>query len=71
MPAGPVYNDDGDLIISEDEFMEIQKLKDLKTTYRTDYEELKSLKVQVQHCQKLVDQCRQKLLNGEWVATSK
>ena len=63
--SGPVYNDDGDIIISEEEFLQIQKLKDLKIMYRTDYDELKNLKTQVQYCQKLVDQCRQRLLNGK------
>ncbi|KAL8610515.1 hypothetical protein ACOMHN_060435 [Nucella lapillus] len=69
---GPVYNDDGDLIISEEEYVEIQRLKELKTAYRLDHEELKNLKTQVQYCQKLVDQCRQKLLNefDKWYAES-
>lgn len=63
---GPVFNNDGDIVISEEEFMEVQRLKDLKKTYQIDYEELKTLKTQVQYCQKLVDQCRQKLLNGKF-----
>ncbi|KAK7113745.1 kinesin-like protein KIF9 isoform X2 [Littorina saxatilis] len=69
---GPTYNDDGDIIISEEEFLEIQKLKDLKVTYRNDHDELKHLKTQVQYCQKLVDQCRQRLLNefDKWYAES-
>lgn len=69
---GPAYNDDGDIIISEEEFLEIQHLKDLKMTYRTDFDELKHLKTQVQYCQKLVDQCRQRLLNefDKWYAES-
>ncbi|KAK7506301.1 hypothetical protein BaRGS_00002413 [Batillaria attramentaria] len=69
---GPVYNEDGDVVISEEEFLEIQKLKDLKTSYRLDFEELKTLKTQVQYCQKLVDQCRQRLLNefDKWYAES-
>ena len=60
-----MHNDDGDIIITEEEFFEIQKLKDLKVTYRNYFDELKTLKTQVQYCQKLVDQCRQRLLNGE------
>ena len=32
--------------------------------YRTSYEELKSLRTEVQYCQKLVDQCRQRLVQG-------
>lgn len=69
---GPVFNDDGDIIISEEEFLEIQQLKDLKTSYRTNYDDLKHLKTQFQYCQKLVDQCRQRLLNefDKWYAES-
>lgn len=62
--AGPTYNEDGDVVISEDEFMEIKKLKDLKSSYRTNYDELKNLKAEVQYCQRLVDQCRQRLIQG-------
>ena len=59
-----MYNDDGDIIISEDEYLEIRKLKDFKTSYRTDFEDLRDLKSEVQYCQKLVDQCRQRLIQG-------
>ena len=62
---GPMYNDDGDIIISEDEYLEIRKLKDFKTSYRTDFEDLRDLKSEVQYCQKLVDQCRQRLIQGK------
>lgn len=63
--AGPTYNEDGDIVISEDEFLEIKRLKDLKQAYRTDFDELKNLKAEVQYCQKLVDQCRQRLIQGK------
>ena len=62
---GVMYNDDGDIIISEEEFLEINRLKDLQSSYKTDYEELKNLKKEAQYCQQLVDQCRQKLVQGE------
>ena len=62
---GLEYNDDGDIIISEDEFIEIQKLKELKLAYHTNYGQLRNVKTQVLYCQNLVDQCRQRLLNGE------
>ncbi|KAL3854393.1 hypothetical protein ACJMK2_013664 [Sinanodonta woodiana] len=67
---GPVYNEDGDVVIGEDEFVEIKKLKDLKQKYRTDFEDLKMLKAEVQYCQKLVDQCRQRLIQefDNWYA---
>ena len=62
--AGPTYNEDGDIVISEDEFNEIKRLKELKHNYRNDYDELKNLKAEVQYCQRLVDQCRQRLIQG-------
>ena len=62
--AGPLTNEDGDIIISEEEYMEIRLLKDMKQSYRTDFDELKNLKSEVQYCQKLVDQCRQRLVSG-------
>lgn len=68
--VGPQYNEDGDVIISEEEFMEIKRLKDLKQHYRSGYDELKNLKAEVQYCQKLVDQCRQRLINGKFLAVT-
>lgn len=65
--AGPQYNEDGDVIISEEEFLEIKRLKELKQQYRQGYDELKNLKAEVQYCQKLVDQCRQRLINGKLI----
>ena len=62
---GNMMNEEGDVIISEDEYLEIKRIKDLKAIYRTDFEELKQLKTEVQYCQKLVDQCRQRLIQGE------
>ena len=63
--AGVQYNEDGDLIITENEYLEIKRLKDLKAVYRNDFDEFKNLKSEVQYCQKLVDQCRQRLIQGE------
>ena len=63
--AGPLTNDNGEVIISEEEYLEIQRLKDLKAAYRQDFEEFRALKTEVQYCQKLVDQCRQRLLTGK------
>ena len=62
---GPILNEDGDIIISEEEFLEIQRLKDLKTNYRTKYDELHNLKSEITYCQKLVDQCRLRLIQGQ------
>ena len=52
------------MIISEEEFLEIKKLRELKSKYKTDFDELKNLKAEVQYCQRLVDQCRQRLIQG-------
>ena len=57
--SGPLTNEDGDIIISEEEYLEIRRLKDLKQAYRADFDELKNLKSEVMYCQKLVDQTRQ------------
>ena len=56
--------EEGDTIITEAEYLEITRLKDLKAVYRTHFDELKAIKVEVQYCQKLVDQCRQRLIRG-------
>jgi len=40
------------------------KVKDLKDDYREHFEGLRSIKAEVQYCQKLVDQCRQRLIQG-------
>ena len=62
--SGPLTNEDGEVIISEEEYLEIQRLKDLKSAYRQDFDEFRALKTEVQYCQKLVDQCRQRLITG-------
>ncbi|XP_074641971.1 kinesin-like protein KIF9 [Tubulanus polymorphus] len=69
---GILLNDDGEIIITEEEFLEIKKLKELKHQYKSDYAELKDLKTEVQYCQKLVDQCRQKLIQefDNWYSES-
>ncbi|XP_029444113.1 kinesin-like protein KIF9 isoform X3 [Rhinatrema bivittatum] len=60
---GEYISDAGQTIIDEEEFMLIVKLKDLKKQYRSDFEELQNLKAEIQYCQRLVDQCRQRLLS--------
>lgn len=52
------------MIIDEEEFLLILKLKDLKKQYRTEYQDLRDLKAEIQYCQHLVDQCRHRLLMG-------
>ncbi|XP_043921963.1 kinesin-like protein KIF9 [Protopterus annectens] len=60
---GQYLNEDGQLVIDEDEYLLIIKLKELKACYHSDYEEIRNLKAEVQYCQHLVDQCRQRLLS--------
>lgn len=69
---GAQYNEEGDIIISEEEFLEVKKLKELKAKYKNDFEELKNLKAKVQYCQRLVDNCRQKLIQefDKWYSES-
>ncbi|OCT73787.1 kinesin-like protein KIF9 [Xenopus laevis] len=59
---GEYINEEGQVIIDEHEFILIVRLKDLKKQYRADYEELQDLRAEVTYCQKLVDQCRHRLL---------
>ncbi|XP_033720711.1 kinesin-like protein KIF9 isoform X12 [Tursiops truncatus] len=56
------YENKGLMIIDEEEFLLILKLKDLKKQYRTEYQDLQDLRAEIQYCQRLVDQCRHRLL---------
>uniref|UniRef100_A0A8V1A923 Kinesin-like protein n=1 Tax=Gallus gallus TaxID=9031 RepID=A0A8V1A923_CHICK len=60
---GEYVDEKGRLIIDEKEFLLIMKLKDLKEEYRCSYAELQDLKAEIQYCQHLVDQCRNKLIS--------
>ncbi|XP_072905407.1 kinesin-like protein KIF9 isoform X3 [Hemitrygon akajei] len=59
---GEYMNEQDEPIVDEDEFNLIIQLKDLKQQYRQDFDVLQDLRVEVQYCQKLVDQCRLRLL---------
>ena len=63
--AGTTYSGDGEMIVGEDEFAEMTRVRDLKAVYRDHFGELRSVKAEVQYCQKLVDQCRLRLIQGE------
>eukprot|EP01137_Pigoraptor_chileana_P026532 Opistho-2@7958 len=52
----------GEDIIDEEEFSMLRRLRDLKQKYRTDYEELRAVRSDIEYCQRLVDQCRHKLM---------
>ncbi|XP_042638356.1 kinesin-like protein KIF9 [Orycteropus afer afer] len=56
------YENKGLMIIDEEEFLQILKLKDLKKQYRSEYQDLRDLRAEIQYCQRLVDQCRHRLL---------
>ncbi|XP_055662854.1 kinesin-like protein KIF9 isoform X4 [Falco peregrinus] len=60
---GEYVDEKGQIIIDEKEFSLIMKLKDLKEEYRSGYAELQDLKAEIQYCQHLVDQCRNKLVS--------
>ncbi|KAJ7322071.1 hypothetical protein JRQ81_018358 [Phrynocephalus forsythii] len=59
---GDYLNDEGQIIIDEEEFLLIMKLKDLRKQYRADYNEMRGLQSEVHYCQHLVDQCRNRLI---------
>ncbi|XP_048650881.1 kinesin-like protein KIF9 isoform X1 [Marmota marmota marmota] len=56
------YENKGLMIIDEEEFLLILKLKDLKKQYQSEYQDLRDLRAEIQYCQHLVDQCRHRLL---------
>ena len=43
----------------------MRTLKELKAAYRSDYDELTQVKSEKKYCQKLVDQCRNRLVTGK------
>ncbi|XP_041103567.1 kinesin-like protein KIF9 isoform X2 [Polyodon spathula] len=59
---GEYVNEDGETVIDEEEFDLIMKLKELKASYRSNYDELRNTKAEDQYCQRLVEQCRSRLL---------
>lgn len=62
LEQGEFRTDEGQIVIDEDEYELLRKLKGLKSRYRSDYEELLNTKSEVIYCEKLVSQCRQRLL---------
>ncbi|XP_077866222.1 kinesin-like protein KIF9 [Saccoglossus kowalevskii] len=40
----------------------MKKLRNLKSSYRSDYGDLENLKLELQYCKKQVDMCRQRLV---------
>lgn len=62
LEQGEFRTDDGQVVIDEDEYELLRKVKDLKSTYRRDYEDLLNTKSEVMYCEKLVNQCRHRLV---------
>ncbi len=61
---GEFLNENGETIIDEEEYELIAKLQELKGTYRTDYDQWKNLKSEINYCQNLVNQCENRLIQG-------
>uniref|UniRef100_A0A6Q2Y291 Kinesin-like protein n=1 Tax=Esox lucius TaxID=8010 RepID=A0A6Q2Y291_ESOLU len=59
---GQFISADGVPVLDEAELSLVLRLRDLKTHYRQQYEELHCIKAEVNYCQHLVDQCRTRLL---------
>ena len=64
---GEFVNEFGETVIDEEEFALIKTLQDLKERYREDYDKWKDLKAEITYCQNLVEQCRQRLLQGKYL----
>ncbi|KAI8807050.1 P-loop containing nucleoside triphosphate hydrolase protein [Cladochytrium replicatum] len=58
-------NNDAMVVIDEEEFGYITRLRELKQTYRDAFEQLRAVRGDIEYCTRLVDQCRQKLM-GEF-----
>ncbi|KAJ3144872.1 Kinesin-like protein kif9 [Irineochytrium annulatum] len=54
--------DGGKLILDEQEFEHLERLKLMKRQYRDNFDALKQTRIDIAYCTKLVDQCRQKLM---------
>ena len=72
LDQGEFRTEDGQLVIDEDEYELLRKVQQLKADYRRDYEELLNTKSEVSYCEKLVNQCRQRLVSEfeNWYAES-
>ncbi|XP_014747491.1 PREDICTED: kinesin-like protein KIF9 [Sturnus vulgaris] len=60
---GEYMDEKGQVIIDEEEFSLILKLKELKEQHRAGFTELQDLKAEIQYCQQLVDKCRKRLIS--------
>lgn len=60
---GESLDPDGHVVMDEEEYELVVELKNLKARYRNDYQELQHTKSEIAYCEKLVSQCRQRLVN--------
>lgn len=65
MSMGDFISELGETVIDEEEFGLIKRLQDLKGRYREDFEKWRELKNEIVYCQNLVEQCRQRLVQGK------
>jgi len=72
LEQGEFRTDEGQVVIDEDEYELLRKVKDLKARYRRDYEDLLNTKSEVVYCEKLVNQCRHRLVTefDNWYSES-
>lgn len=72
LEQGEFRTDEGQVVIDEDEYELVRKVKDLKSRYRRDYEDLLNTKSEVTYCEKLVNQCRHRLVTefDNWYSKS-
>ncbi len=51
-------------LVDEEEFAIVKSMKEKKKLYRDSFEELKQIKSEVEYLNRLVDQCRSKLVQS-------
>lgn len=56
----------GGPLLQEPDATLLMQLRELKALYRQRYEALHGIKAEVNYCQHLVDQCRVRLLSGQF-----
>lgn len=72
LQEGDFLTEQGQVVIEEEEYEYLRKVKDLKARYRKEFDELQNVKCEVSYCEKLVNQCRQRLLTefDNWYSES-
>ncbi|KAJ1555029.1 Kinesin-like protein kif9, partial [Cladochytrium tenue] len=59
---GQSFKGSDDIVIDEEEYAGLERLRTLKQTYRDLVDRLRQARLDVSYCARLVDQCRQKLV---------